>query len=53
MFKRIITLGFLIFTAFLITVPLHADTLIHAGKILDVRTGQFLENQGIFLVLQV
>jgi imidazolonepropionase-like amidohydrolase len=49
MLKRTCTIGFLIITAFLNAVPLHADTLIHAGRILNVRTGQFLENQGILI----
>jgi imidazolonepropionase-like amidohydrolase len=27
----------------------HADTLIHAGRVLNVRTGQYSENQGILI----
>lgn len=42
-------IGFLILTAFLTSMPLYADTLIHAGRILDVRTGLYLENQGILI----
>lgn len=49
MFKRTIRIVFLILTIFLTSLPSHADTLIHAGKILDVRTGQFLENQGVLI----
>lgn len=49
MFNRTITVGFLVLSVFLTAVPLYANTLIHAGRILDVRTGRFLQNQGILI----
>lgn len=49
MLKRTITIGFVMVTFFLSSGYLRADTLIHAGKILNTRTGQYLNNQGILI----